>query len=426
MIIEAINKGNSLTLAGMKTIVFRVTNEGFYFSAAGLIPAAATNLPFSSFRFSERTPIFWEIEMLGYAKDTARLRVQCVDFEAGEAGFDPTRKMRKPVQALHFGPLASEPFKAQLSYYKTGALKDILRKDAVPKKTAFFPDPTAAVAISPTQVDFTFPILELTFANGGVKGTAELPGLVDPLPFRIINDHIVAEFDAIKAFFVRALKRQTIKVSSHLRFVDGEARLDVATSPQVKQINGDMLELFRGRAVRSLLNYEPVRTVDKSLFTPDDVFASLDDDALGKATLPHDGHELLAEILRHKTVRNARQLRFLAGELHQPGTKLRYVLSPNFGFVFLAAGQDGHHFILELLDSHATYVWSIPQDWETLDAQFRAVEREIAAISTLGRGQYRRTLHFEHEFWFIVHENAESGLLDGFPRWRNRLLEGLV
>lgn len=409
----------------MKTIVFRVTNEGFYFSDTGFLPAAATNLPFAGFRFSERTPIFWELEMLSYAADTARLRVQCVDFEAEKADFEPHRKMRKPVRFLHFEPLAAEPFKAQLSYYKTAALDAILPPEPKPEKPATLAKNPATDADA-TPVSFTFPLLELTFANGGVKGTTELPGLAEPIPFRIINDHIVAEFDAIKPFFVRALKRQTIRVSSQLSFVDGEPRLAVATSPHIARINDEMLELFRARAVRSLLNFDPVRTVDKSLFTPDEVFASLGEDELGKATLPHDGHELLAEILRHKTVRNARQLQFLAGELHEAGTKLRYVLSPDFGFVFLVSGQDANHFILELLDSHATYIWSIPRDWETLAEQFRAVGREITAIGTLGRGQYRRTLHFEHAFWFIVHENADSGLVDGFPKWRNRLLEGMV
>ena len=413
----------------MKTITFKVSNSGLYFSSNGVIPWSETNLPAGDFRFSERTDIYWKVEMLAYDKHTARLRVQVLDFEAGEDGFDPVREMRSPVRTLEFTPLEEEPFKAQLSYYKAGVLNGILRRESGAGKPALHPAraPKKEAATNVGQaVSFTFPLLDLTFANGGVKGTVDLPGVNEPLPFRIINDHIVAEFEAIKPYFVKALKRQTVKVSTTLRFVDGEPKLGRATSPQIGRINNDLLELFRARAVKSLLNFDPVKTVDKSLFTPEDVFASLDDDALGKATLPHDGHDLLAEILRHKKVRNARQLEFLAGTLHEADTRLRYVLSPTFGFVFLAGGQDANHFILELLDSHATYVWSIPKDWENRAAQFRSVEREIAAISTLGRGQYRRTLHFEHEFWFVIHESAESGLVDGFPRWRNRLLEGLV
>ncbi len=413
----------------MRTITLKISNAGARYNAAGVIPWSATNLPAEDFRFSERTAIYWKVEMLAYDKNTARLQVQVLDFEAGDEGFDPSREMRSPVRMLVFRPLEEAPFKAQLSYYKAGALKHVLLPESGPEKPALHPAAAPekeADAPAGKPVSFTIPLLELTFANGGVKGTTDLPGINEPLPFKIINDHIVAEFDAIKPFFVKALKRQTVKVSTTLRFLGGEPKLDRATSPQIARINDDMLELFRARAVKSLLNFDPAKTVDKSLFTPEDVFASLDDDELGKATLPHDGQDLLAEILRHKKVRNARQLAFLAGTLHEPDTKLRYVLSPTFGFVFLATGQDGNHFILELLDSHATYVWSIPKDWENREAQFRSVEREIAAIGTLGRGQYRRTLHFEHEFWFVIHENADRGLVDGFPRWRNRLLEGLV
>lgn len=413
----------------MKTITLKISNEGAHYSAAGLIPWSATNLPSEDFRFSERTDIYWEAGMLAYDKNTARLRVQILDFEAGEEGFLPSRKMRSPVQMLEFLPLEEGPFKAQLSYYKAGALSSVLLAESGVGKHPLHPAAAPEKDGQPPigkAVNFTYPLLDLTFANGGVKGVVDLPGVNEPLRFKIINDHIVAEFDAIKPFFAKALKRQTIKVSSVLRFVDGEPELDRSTSPQIARINDDMLELFRARAVKSLLNFDPIRTVDKSLFTPEDVFASLDDDELGKATLPHDGHDLLAEILRHRKVRNARQLEFLAGTLHNTEAKLRYVLSPTFGFVFLAEGQDANHYILELLDSHATYVWSIPKEWENRQTQFKSVEREIASIGALGRGQYRRTLHFEHEFWFVIHENAESGLVDGFPRWRNRLLEGLV
>lgn len=413
----------------MSIIVFRVTNAGFYYAEDGLIPAVATNLPFGDLRFKQHTPIYWRVAMLHYDKQQARLQVQVQDMEATVAEFSPDRVMKAPVRRLVFAPLPEAELKAQLSYYKTGSLKTCVQPSA-PLADAPSTAPAAApfVASADDQgqtVTFSVPLLDLTFANGGVTGTTELPGLVDALPFRILNDHIVAEFDHIKPFFVKALKRQTIRVTARLTFPNDTPVLSQAHSPQIARINDEMLTLFRARAVRKLLNPSTLPTVDKSLFTPDDVFASLDDDRLGKAILPHDGQDLLAEILRHKQVRNARQLTFLAGTLQRTDAQLRYVLSPDFGFVFLTSGQEANHFILELLNSHATYIWSIPKEWQTLGEQFRSVEREIAAIGTLGRGQYRRTLHFEHEFWFIVHENAERGLVDGFPRWRNRLLEGL-
>lgn len=417
-------------LAPVKTITLKISNAGCLWSKVAGLGWADTNLSAAEFRFREREEIFWEAEMTSYSTKTATLHLRVVDYFAEGDTFRPELKPKQAVREINFAPLDSEALKSQLSYYRQADLDPLLTSgNPAPQPNPAPAAPPPEMAASPSvarPAKFTFPLLNLRFGNGGVKGYADLPGLVLPVAFGIANDHLVAEFDAIKPFFVRALGRKTVEVTASLFFVNDEPRLSDATSPQIALINEEMLEVFRARSIRQLLGADRVKTVDKSLFTPDDVFASLDDDALGKATLPRDGHDLLAEILRHKHVRNARQLTFLAAKLHPPGRKLRFVLSPKFGFVFLAPGQDAHHFILELLDSHATYIWSIPRDWETIDAQYRAVEREIMAIGQLGRGQYRRTLHFEHAFWFVIHENAESGVVDGFPRWKNRLLEGLV
>jgi hypothetical protein len=413
----------------VKTITLRITNAGAAWNATELLGWTQTNLPHGNFSFSERQEVYWEAEMLGFDAKSGELRLRVIDYEADQEGFNPRLKPKQALHKFSFLPLDEEAFKGQLSYYKAGALAEMLASNPAHEKINPAPAAAAEKATAPKeerQVSFTIAILDLTFLNGGVKGEAELPGLMEPITFRIPNDHIVAEFDSIKPFFVKALKRQTAKVSATLVFFNGEPRLTKAASPQIARVDDSMLEIFRARSVRQLLSPDRIKTVDKSLFTPEDVFESLDDDSLGKATLPHDGMDLLAEILRHKSVRNARQLEFLSGRLHEAGRKLRYVLSPNFGFVFFATGQDAHHFILELLDSHATYIWSIPKGWGTMPEQYQAVEREIAAIGQMGRSQYRRTLHFEHEFWFVVHENAERGLVDGFPRWKNRLLEGLV
>ncbi|MFT6000074.1 MAG: hypothetical protein ACI81P_002534 [Neolewinella sp.] len=412
----------------MKTITLKINNTGAWYAEGGVVPWSSTNLPADDFSFQEREIIYWEAEMLGYDEVTQMLKVRITDFEAEPNTFQPYRKMKRPVIALRFAPLNAEAFKTQLSSYKIDRLRKVFIPGSPPPASP--PElrgtPPVERVLPRRSVSFNHPILGLTFGNGHVASKAELPGLLHPIPFSIPNDHLVAEFESIKPFFVKALKRQTIKVTGYLIFENDVALLKDAASPQIERINSNMLEIFRARAVKSLLSPDKIKVIDKSLFTPEDVFDSLDDNELGKATLPHDGHDLLAEILRLQKVRNAKQLEFLAGRLHQPETKLRFVLSPHFGFVFLAIGREANHFILELLNSHATYIWSIPKFWKSLEDQYRSVENEIITITQLGRGQYRRTLHFEHEFWYIVHEAAESGVVDGFPRWKNRLLEGMV
>lgn len=411
----------------MSTLVLKATNDGFYYNQTGRVAPEGTNLPFGAFRFSERAEHYWEVKMVAYDRNTASLRVQGLDLEAGAGSFDPQRQPKAPIHRLIFEPLPAEPFKAQLASYRLGELSAVLAPDPAPS-TNLSPASAPELEVESTAtrpVTFRVPLTELTFRNGGVTGTADLTGLNEPLPFRIRNDHILTEFDAIKSYFVRALKRRTVEVSTTLIFAADGPRLAPAASPQIARIDESMLRLFRGRALRSLTNAPPP-AVDKSLFTPDDLLGSLEDHELGRAVLPDDGLALLDALLAEKDVRNARQLRFLAGRLHDPGQQLHYVLSPGFGFVFTARGQDANHYVLELLDSHATYVWSIPRDWGSAAEQVTSVEREIAMIGNVGRSQYRRTLHFEHEFWFVVHERAEAGLSDGFPRWKNRLLEGIV
>lgn len=416
----------------MKHIILRVDNQGVRWNQEDGLPWSATNLPAGAFRFQEYDPVCWEVRLLRYEARRGLLYAEITDYEVPPASFDPRRQPSRPVRGIHFAPLMAEAFKAQLTYYRPGELAAFWAA-APPPESVVLPAapaaPTAPTAKAPAAhpVAFSFDFLALTIENGGVSGQVVLPGVAEPLPFRIDNDSLLAEFEVIKPFFVRALRRQRIDVKATLVFADADPpRIVRAHSPEIDRIDDKMLQVFRARCLRELFRPEAHPGADQTLFTPDTFFADTEVETPAKALLPTEGGELLREILQLRSVRNARQLRFLAETLHQPGEPLRYVLQPTFGFVFLARGEDGHHFILELLDSHATYIWSIPRYWKSLPEQYRAVEQEIQAIAALGRRAYRRSLRFEHEFWSIAHRHASSELIDGFPRWKSHLLEGLL
>ncbi|MEM6770346.1 MAG: hypothetical protein AAF597_07180 [Bacteroidota bacterium] len=417
----------------MSTIVLKVSNAGVTWNDQDGLPWSATNLPADAFRFREQDVFYWEVEQQGFNASRGQLHVRVVDYWEAAAHFDEGLVPRQAVRSIVFAPLSEQSFKAQLSYYQQGALAPYWEgSTATVPNPAPAPAPLAQPAKKRTSSDrqvhpvqFKYALPELVFEDGYVSGTVALPGVGESLPFRIRNDHLLAEFNAIKPYFVKALKRQLIEVSAGLVFVNDEPKLLKARSPQIARIDEQMLQVFRARSIRQMLGEMARPDVDKSLFTPEEFFAGMAEDALGKACLPQDGAELLATLLQHRSVRNARQLTYLAGKLHQPEAPLRYVLSPKFGFVFLGKGQEGNHFILELLDSHATYVWSVPNTWKTLREQFASVEREIQMIATLGRVEYRRSLQFEHAFWLVVHQHAGSDVVDGFPRWKSRLEEGM-
>ena len=203
---------------------------------------------------------------------------------------------------------------------------------------------------------------------------------------------------------------------------DGEPGIHRARSPQIARIDDRMIEVMRARTLRQFTHQDDP---DKSLFTPDELWERSADDDHVRALLPPPGAELLEAIIREGSVRNARQLAHLAGR-QERGQKLRFVLTPNFGFFFFVRGEGMHHFALELLDSHATYVWSLPRDSGSLADHYARVKSEVEQLNATGRQAYRRTNTFEHTFWTVRHVQIGSEFVDGFPRWRARLEEGLV
>ena len=425
----------------MRTVVAKVSNEGLRFSRESLVEWAATNLPAGAFAFSSRWDFYWELEMQSFEANC--LNVVVTDYEADPVDYQPERRARGAVHRVHFAPLNPTLFFAQLSHYKKSDFAGVLLPrhagdrphHFAPAASPDFSDINSEPELSFTntapenrQIRFTLPLLELTFSNGHVSGRHQPLGVDRRLSFIIPNDHLVAEFESIKAYFMARLKRKTVSVSAWLTngTPTGDYQLYAAASPQIAAIDESMIEILRVKTLRDLTGGGLVRSVDRTLFTPEDVFGSLDDDELGKALLPNDSRDLLAAILANLDVRNARELDFLAGRLHGVDQKLRFVLSPSFGFVFLARGREANHFILELLNDHATYIWSIPNTWGSEAEQYLSVESELATIAAAGRRQYKRLLNFEHHFWYVIHESSETGVVDGFPRWRNRLLEGLV
>jgi len=92
-----------------------------------------------------------------------------------------------------------------------------------------------------------------------------------------------------------------------------------------------------------------------------------------------------------------RQLAYLAGTKQSQNHKLRYTLNPNFGFLFLIEGAKNKHFVWELLNSHATYIWSIDKSVKEIKLQFKRVESIINMIRTSGRGNYKRAFRNNHQ-----------------------------
>lgn len=85
------------------------------------------------------------------------------------------------------------------------------------------------------------------------------------------------------------------------------------------------------------------------------------------------------------------------------------------------------HFIWELLNTHATYIWSIERKGYSLENKLKLIEREVNFIRENGRNIYLNSKkNADLIFNKINHENSETGVIDGFPKWKVRVNEKII
>jgi hypothetical protein len=141
--------------------------------------------------------------------------------------------------------------------------------------------------------------------------------------------------------------------------------------------------------------------------------------------------DIIKQLLADHRIRNRQQLVYLSGAQQSAKDKIRFTLNPHFGFLFLIQGETCRHFVWELLNSHATYIWSIANGDMDTAKQYRRIEMIINTIRANGREAYRnayRVKQMDQDILFnsIEHAHAGSDLIDGFPKWKHRLQELIV
>lgn len=95
--------------------------------------------------------------------------------------------------------------------------------------------------------------------------------------------------------------------------------------------------------------------------------------------------EFIENVLKNKNLRHYRQIRFLANKHASDILKLRFVISP-FSFVFLLAGADQFHIVMETLDTEeATYIWHIDKNISMLKDKLKEIDLSINVIRNDGR-----------------------------------------
>lgn len=439
--------------------IIRIAGGSIFLSPDESLPLGNTTLDPAIMRFRPGKEFYWLAEIVSYKPGNGAVTLQVLDYNAADISGFENQKIRRPVKSVQFEMLNWKKLESQLAFYQSRmilgiiatetdddwdddsdfpeigslevheAYETIVIDDDIQMET---PAPESKESIRETVYEsFSHAFTDAVFDTGCVRVIKKFRWSPDPVSITIENSYILPEFDLIKSFFYKMFsgrKRFEVKAAFHLE--DGIISRIEATSPQIAAINETMIEGVKRAQVLQFIRKQPYQT-DKSLFTADE-FMELytGDDRKGNA-LSSSEMDILMAALGGEELRNRKQIEYLAGKLQSPAQKIRFTLKPDFGFVFFTEGATMNHFCWELLNSHATYLWSFSKNAGKPERQFAKVETIIASIRETGREQYKSSYRYlppdpDMHFSLIYHKNAGSDFIDPFPEWKHRLLERLI
>lgn len=445
--------------------LIKISKNKVYLTPEMSLSLSQTSLVGEHLSFRTYEDIYFEIEVFDYDKNSHRISVEILDYQPKNIQNFKEQVAKAQVSFIHFKPLNWLSVERHLSSYtKSVLLREKIVIDNVSSQTNYAESNSfsrASKVAEGTVNESTKPISSPIYQNysetikrepfiekitetakihfkeadfnlGFVAFSYKSKELNETYNLKIENHFLLTEFNAIKSYFPKVFggkKQFSIKIIFTL--TDRVVTDIITTSPEIESINENILDSIKRQRVANLTSTPLRNSVDKSLFTSEDIFDSFDDNLKDGNIFNQSEEDILNFLIETRNVRNAKHLQFLSGSKHSVKQKLRFTLKPLFGFVFFIEGETKNHFCWELLNSHATYLWSFDKIDSDTKFQFKRVEETINIIRDMGRETYKndfRNNRVDSDLCFctIEHSNINSALKDGFVEWQHRLKEKLI
>ena len=263
------------------------------------------------------------------------------------------------------------------------------------------------------------PIEQLEFHYGAIAFKYLISPINKELEFEIENAEIRPEFDVLKPYFAKQLKIKTVKINIFVEIQGDTIISQLATSTDLEKLNCEIIESVKFSFVsKNIIG----KTIDSSSSENLLDIYQLQGSDKNATSLYTTAEDLLGDVLKNKNAKHFRQLRYLAQKHDSRTLKLRFVLSP-FSFVFLLAGKNQFHIVLETLDTEeATYLWHFNKDKRNLRSFLQAIDLNLNTIRNKGRQVFLENK--PENFSRIAHDYSDDR--KGFIIWKDLLEERLI
>lgn len=431
-----------------KTIIIRIQNEGVSFNVDNKVPIKNTNIPIHSLKFRTNEEIYWLVELEKYSNTDKCLTIKVLDYKPTDVSTFkkqiPKNEIEKIVFADKFDWDYLEP--QLISYRKNNLLSLIFNSDKREQERIKGSRSSSFSNASGKNSEFqsisaahVYPIVSRTIKEtfsvnfrdskieaGCISFNRKLSEFGIQINFVVANSNLLPEFDNIKSWFSKKLKRKRFIVNAEIKISNGLIAEVNATSKDIELITPEMI--YSIKYISTISIAKKSNSNEKSLLCINDIFSeSLDDGSTGNIfNLTEE--EILALLIQKKGIRNKKQLEYLSGSKQSTQVPMRYTLHPQFGFLFFVEGQKHNHFVWELLDSHATYLWSMEIVNSDVADQIRRMEVIIDTIKKDGRENYKNAYkNLKNDsaplFSVIQHKDASTASTDDFNFWKQKVDE---
>jgi superfamily II DNA or RNA helicase len=366
-----------------------------------------------------REGIAWKVRVLEYDEENCILRAEIIDYNVNT---DINTSQQTSLQFLIIDKIT---FRA----IDTGCLlRSVQLKQATTINYVSEPSvdykiinniqsnivPTTTVLRKTMKVPFS----KITFCNASVSFSLFVEEFKEDINFEIENEDIRPEFEAIKEYFVKLLKKKVITVDIEISYTADEIISANATSEDIDKINNSIIDSVRFEFVkREIISFKGKSADTTILNTIDNLIPNKN-----TAKLFNTEQDIIDDILSIKNSKHYYQLKYLSEQHLSSILKIRFILQP-FSFLFLLVGEKKYHIVWETLYSEeATYIWHFEKTMDALRNGLKEIEIILNEIKATSKIDYLKKEH--DNFSRVMHDYSDAK--SGFVGWKGVMEEKLV
>ncbi|MGV7107479.1 TOTE conflict system archaeo-eukaryotic primase domain-containing protein [Flavobacterium sp. U410] len=320
------------------------------------------------------------------------------------------------VQRSEINPTIYDYRDIKIDYLNKLFLKRNAYYRQIARQASLFDEPTEIIPerqsfILEKQIKIAIEDLDFRYGNIGFEHIDKESN--QRFDFEIENEEFRPEFEVLKPYFIKVLKSKFVMVDICAEIENGVILSQLAISVDIENINKEIVESVKFQFLnKGFIGQIP--TSKQNILTTNELPEN--------QNVYTNVENILEDLLKGKQYKHSQHIQLLAERHERNVMKLRFVLQP-FSFVFLLAGEENYHIILETLDTEeATYIWHIEKSKSVLIDTIKQVDKELNIIRKKGRQAYLETN--PQNFSRIVHDYSDDN--KGLTIWKGLLEERLI